>query len=297
MFERILVLLDGSKLGELSLSSVEELAGAFDSQVDLVCVCEHAERDNRHAAQLYVERVAGGVSERIIRRGVKDAGESKPGRVKTVVLSGDPASEILGYVERSDATLVILTSHGRSGLKPWSLGGTAARVIERITKPVLLVRAGLTGGKESIFSNILVPLDGSAKGEAILPYVKEITGKLKPDVILLQVVVSGYHVHTIGGLDYIALPEVQVERMKAEASPYLAKMRNELVGARAVVGAEVRAGDAAEEIVKLADENRIGLIAMSTHGHSGMERWTFGSVAHKVLHNGKTSVFLVRAAG
>lgn len=296
MFERILVLLDGSQLSELALPSAEELAGAFDSQVELVCVCEPAEREYRHMAQRYIERVAGQVSERIILHGVKDTGKSEPTRVKSVVLSGKPASEIVDYVERSDATLVILTSHGRSGLKPWSLGGTATTVVERVTKPVLLVSASSTGSKGSVFSSILVPLDGSDKSEAILPYIKELSRKLKSGVTLLRVVVSGYHVHTIGGLDYISLPEEQVERMKAEAGPYLAKVSSELKGARAV-SAGVRRGDAAEEILKLADENGVSLIAMSTHGHSGIERWTFGSVTHKVLHSGKVSLLLVRAKG
>ena len=150
--------------------------------------------------------------------------------------------------------------------------------------------------KESIFSNILVPLDDSENGEVVLPYIKELINKLKSKVILLRVIASGYHVHTVGGLDYISLPETQVERMKAEASPYLTKISHELESAGTAVSSEVRTGDAAEKILKLADEKNAHLITMSTHGHSGIERWTLGSVTHKVLHNGKTSLLLVRAS-
>ena len=284
MFEKILVLLDGSKLSELSLPSVEELAAAFNSRVDLVCVCEPAEREYRHMAQLYIERIAGQVS-----------GHASLHSVTPLLLSGKPASEIIEYAEKSDANLIVLTSHGRSGTKPWTLGSTAVKVIERVTRPVLLVRADFAGTKESIFSNILVPLDGSANSEAVIPYVKQLTLKWKSEVILLRAVVSGYHMHTIGGLDYLSLPEAQIEKMKAEAGPYLAKIGDELRGTLAEVSNEIRTGDAAEEIMKAADEKGTRLIAMSAHGHSGIERWTFGSVTDRVMHSARTSLLLVRA--
>ncbi len=296
MFKKILIPLDGSELGELTLPCTEELARKLDSQVDLICVCEPAEHKYHHMAQLYIEKVAEEVRGRIK---ASYAGETKPIQVKPVVLSGKPASEIIDYAEKNNIDLIVMTSHGRSGPKPWDLGSTVHKVIERISKPILLVRADSTNrkeNKESIFSNILVPLDDSENGEVVLPYIKELTNKLKSKVILLRVIASGYHVHTVGGLDYISLPETQVERMKAEASPYLTKISHELESAGTAVSSEVRTGDAAEKILKLADEKNAHLITMSTHGHSGIERWTLGSVTHKVLHNGKTSLLLVRAS-
>ncbi|MDP2729333.1 MAG: universal stress protein [Dehalococcoidales bacterium] len=296
MLDKILVPLDGSELSELALPYAEELAGAFNSDVELVYVCEPEESKYRHMHQLYIEKIAAQVRIHIRAYPGREAGLAA--KVKAVVLDGEAADEIIDYADKNDISLIIMVSHGRSGIMPWAMGGTAMKVIQRTDKSVLLARAGCPqadAGK--LFSRILVPLDGSDDGEAPLPYIKEITRKLESEVVLLQVVAPGQHVHTVGGLDYILFPEDEVERTIAEARQYLEQAGKELADTKVTLKSEVKTGNAAQEIIDFADEANICLVAISTHEHSGAGRWTLGNVAHKILQAGHTSVLQVRAPG
>ncbi len=298
MFKRILVPLDGSELGELALPYAEELAGALNSEVELVYVCEPAESQYRHMHQLYTEKIAQQVKNHIEAYHARKA--ILAATVRPVVLDGDPAAEIIDYAEKNDISLVVMVSHGRSGIMPWAMGSAATRVTQRIVKPILFIRAStpnLKVGKGERFNKILIPLDGSENGEAVLPYIKELTNELKSEVTLLQVVAPGQHVHTVGGLDYILFPEEQVEKMREEAMQYLEKVGNKLTDTKATIRSEVKTGQAAKEIIKFADETKTHLVAISTHGRSGVRRWISGSVAYKVMQAGNTPVLLVRAPG
>ena len=153
-----------------------------------------------------------------------------------------------------------------------------------------------------MYERILVPLDGSKIGEAALPHVEELVSKLSPEVkaevILLQVV-SPITPPSTGGY---AIPDVdrtkeEMELNKKKATDYLNNAGEALRSRGVMVTAEVREGRAAEEIVKLAEEINANMIAMSTHGRSGLSRWAFGSVTDKVLRlEGKIPIAMVRAS-
>jgi nucleotide-binding universal stress UspA family protein len=148
---------------------------------------------------------------------------------------------------------------------------------------------------------ILIPLDGSKIGEAALPYVEDLLAKLSPnvklEVILLQVL-SPIVTPGVGGY---AIPDVnhtkeEMELNKKKAEEYLEKTAGKLKGKAATVTGEVRIGNAAEEIVRFAEEINANMIAMSTHGRSGLSRWAFGSVTDRVLRReGNIPVSVVRA--
>ncbi len=291
MFKRILVPLDGSQLAELALPYAETLAGAFDSEVALTHVCEVAEKDYRHMHQLYLEETAKTVGNRIKRA-------SSAARVKAVVLDGEPATQIMSFAQDNDVSLTIMVTHGRSGIMAWALGSVGNKVLQRVSTPLLLIRAkgdAAKAGKGQLFSRVLVPLDGSEAGEAALPYVKELASKFASEVIFLQVVPPGQYVHTVGGLNYVRFPDSELELMRKQAMEYLEEVGTRLRDIKASLKFEVRIGDAAHEIIKGTTETRARLVAMSTHGRSGIGGWFFGSTAQKVLHAGRRSLLLVRA--
>jgi len=293
MFSRILVPLDGSQLAELALPYAEELAGAFDSELTLIHVSEPAENEYRHMHQLYIEDMAVTVGRRIKQVSGEATG-------KSLILDGEPAAEIIDYAAKNDIRIIVMATHGRSGVMLWAVGSVANKVLQRISMPMLLIRANVPAPRPSgkvMFGKILVPLDGSSVGEAALPYVEELTKKLESEVILLQVVPNGHWTHTVGGLDYVRFPEHQLESLKKRAREYLEEVRTRLSGTKAILSSEVRVGHTAEEIVKFARETDTRLVAMSTHGRSGIGEWIFGGVAHKILHTGSTPLLLVRASG
>ena len=158
---------------------------------------------------------------------------------------------------------------------------------------------------------IIVPLDGSFVGESALPYVRDLMSKLSPEVqvevILLQVLspVSPQWIYEVEGAvppaEYIEKQvedtEKQMEENKKATLEYLNKIGEVLRGKVVTVTAKVAIGDASEEIVKAAEEIDANLIAMSTHGRSGISRWAFGSVTDKVLRReGRIPIVMIKAS-
>ena len=289
MWKKILVPLDGSNLAELALPYAEELANAFKSEVILLHVSDPAESHYRHMHELYVQEVAGRMKERIRR-------------VSPVVVSGKSAEEIIGYAEKNKADLIIMTSHGRSGILSWATGSIASKLLQAATMPVLLVRAVKPKRKarrEVLLNRILLPLDGSEAGEAAVEYIGEMMSRLESEVILLGAVSSGQHIRTVGGLDYIHYPQEQLEIFKKEAQEYMDGVYRRLKRRKGTVKVAVKVGadDIGQEIIKFAEKERVNLIAISSHGHSGIEKWVFGSIANKVVQGSKAPVLVIKALG
>jgi nucleotide-binding universal stress UspA family protein len=295
MFQRILVPLDGSELGELALPYAAELAAAFGSHVDLLYVSDTKSPEQQHMNQVYIEKMVErtmGLIENF------SPVETNPAQANPVILDGEPAAQIIEYAEKNNVNLLILVSHGRSGIMPWPMGSTASKVLQRTNKAVLFIRAQQAvtpTGFDSVFRRIILPLDGSASGEAALPHIKELTSRIASELTFFRVVAPGYHIQTIGGLNYVSLPQAEIDRLSAEARQYLDRTSAEVEGSRATIKLEVRVGDAASEIIKFVTEQDFNLIAMSSHGCTSNDKWTFGSVTQKVLHSGRTPLFLVRA--
>ena len=148
---------------------------------------------------------------------------------------------------------------------------------------------------------ILVPLDGSKVGETALPYVKKLLSKLSPEIkveVTLLQVLSALVQAVVAGEEIAAIPytEEETKQAKERAMGYLNKSGKVLKGKGVMVKSRVVIGDAAEEIVKVAEEISVDLIAMSTHGRTGLSRLAFGSVADKVLRwGGKIPILMVKA--
>jgi nucleotide-binding universal stress UspA family protein len=213
------------------------------------------------------------------------------------VLAGSPADAILQYAEEANVGMIVMASHGSSGQGPWLLGSIAAKVLRASMRPVLLIRVPAESTalqQKHILKRILVPLDGSAIGEAALPLAETLAKPLGAEVVLylaLEPIATwtGY-----GGTEgYVS--QKFFEDRKASARAYLEGVRGRLNERGVTTSIEVETGPPADLIIDYAKLKAIDLIAMSTHGRSGIGRWVFGSVTDKVLHSGDTAVLVVRA--
>ncbi len=273
---RVLVPLDGSTLAEAILPAVERLARDHEADVILL---EVLEGQGTREAELDAERQAGGYLQRMVdslrRRGLK--------RVCTRVWYGDADQAIANAATRERADLVAMSTHGRSGLDWLRFGSVAEGVVRRAPVPVLLVR-GIAAWDRGGINRILVPLDRSEASEAVLPLVSCLAGPFDFEIQLLHVV-------------EVALPLSGWEAAgkvvhDAEAEAYLAEMAALLEARGLRVGMTVRAGLPAEVIPAVAAETKSGLVAMSTHGRSGLGRLFLGSVAERVLRSVSVPVLL-----
>jgi nucleotide-binding universal stress UspA family protein len=305
MYERMLVPLDGSELAEVVLPYAKELAGRLDLEVIFLHV-QYLEEHGFAMHRVYVEQVANSIRQEA--REIQTIGGTQPGaktvetRVELVV--GEPAEEILRYANENNIDLILMATHGRSGIKRWVLGSVADRVLRASSVPVWLVRANIpqeTVHDEWPKRSMLVPLDGSKLAELVLPHVKALAkqrGAELVNVILLRVFEEPYV-----DADY---PEASMnlswkehvrrirEHFKQEARQYLEGVQKHLADARLNVKSEVLMGKPAEEIISYAHNNHPNLIVMATHGYSGISRWEYGNIADKVLHGVSSPIFLVR---
>lgn len=151
-----------------------------------------------------------------------------------------------------------------------------------------------------MFERILVPLDGSKVGEAALDHVEQLIAKMAPsvktEVILFQALTSLAH-YVIAGEASVQVPytDKEIAYITKKAKEYLSTAGECLKSKGINIKTKVATGKAAEEIVKAADESKADLIAMSTHGRSGLSRLTFGSITDKVLKTANVPVLVVRA--
>lgn len=295
IFERILVPLDTSKLAEIPLPYVEEFAARLGCEITLLTVSESDALDIDRRHRSYLERITKQVQSLL-----KDYGAKDEAKVQSVTLTGKSADEILRYADENDVSLIAMSSRGSSGQGPWFLGSIAAKVLRATSKPVLLIRAPADSAaleQKRLVKRILVPLDGSRIGEAAIPHTEELAGALGAEVEFFQVlelpiVVSG---RFIDG-EFQATPQ-EMRKRKASGIAYLSDAGKTLKERGLRISAAVVSGSPAEQIMYWAEEKAIDLIAMSTHGRSGIGRWVFGSVTDKVIHTGDTPVLIVRASG
>ena len=147
-----------------------------------------------------------------------------------------------------------------------------------------------------MYSKVLVPLDGSELAECVLPHVKAIArGCSTGDVMLVEVVEPQaiWALEGIEAVDFVALQKADM----AAAKEYLSKVQSQLTSEGLNVSSEVLEGKAAESIIEFAEQNAVDLIAIATHGRSGISRWVFGSVADKLLRSSHVPVLMIRPAG
>jgi nucleotide-binding universal stress UspA family protein len=151
-----------------------------------------------------------------------------------------------------------------------------------------------------MYEKILVPLDGSKVAETALPNVEDLVIRMAPntriEITLLQVISNlTYNVLTPEEQAQIPYSAVDLKQIKQNAADYLEKVAAPLRDKRIDVKTMVTVGNAAEEIIKAAQKTGANVIAMSTHGYSGIKRWALGSVADKVLHSSEIPVLTIRA--
>jgi nucleotide-binding universal stress UspA family protein len=295
MYDSILVPLDGSELAESALPYAEDLAARLGSNIVLIYACEPSDEKHHRMHELYLQKMVEAT-----RRGLKKhlAEDAKEGpQVTSALVTGDPGEQIVDYADKENAGIIVMATHGRSGIRRWVLGSTAAKVARATKKPLVLIRAGVARSRartEVLLGKLLLPLDGSKQSELAVPHVEELAAQLKAEVVLLHVVAPTYFAYSIPG-ETIEMPFTaeDMERFRAKSEHYLESVAEALRKRGIATSTEVAIGTAADEIIRLSDEMPVDLVVMSTHGRSGISRWAFGSVADKVIHAANAPVLLI----
>ncbi len=302
MLERILVPLDGSPLAEGILAQLRPLLMRRDAEVQLLRVVPFPtsmrayDTSLRAEAHLEAKRYLSGIEKVLADKGVS---------VRSTVRDGAVAEEVLDIAARESATMIAMSTHGRSGVARWVLGSVAEKVIRASKVPVLLMRsfAGAPAApapkEERAFRKILVPLDGSETSMAVLPSAAELAKLYDATVLLLYVEETvfyppGSFAGAMVGLPVVPPPEPDAPRGGGESTLKYAADKLASAGVREIITL-TSGGDPAVQILELAARKMADVIAMATHGRTGLTRWVLGSVTEKVLRASTLPMLVVRA--
>lgn len=288
-FKRVLVPLDGSALAEQALPFARCLAQLVRG--DLILVRAALGRGS-HADPVEAQLQAASEAEAYLARLASQ--QQADYAIETSVPFGPPAEEIVNVARLRAADLIVMTTHGRTGLGRVLVGSVAQEVLQKTSLPVLLVRGDLPIRRwENGLRTILVPLDGTEPAETVLPRIAPLAAQANARLILLQVITQ--RAPELAAYDIVYLPEenaAQAEQVRA----YLARVASGLPGPGLQVEIELAQGRPAEQIAARARAQRCDLVAMTTHARRGLGRLIVGSVADDVLHTAQVPLLLFRQA-
>jgi nucleotide-binding universal stress UspA family protein len=311
MYKKMLVPLDGSKMAEVVFPYAREVAGRLGVDLDFLHVCTPEEADSLAMRQAYIEHMAEMVRGQSEARGHEIAPHKEKKTIKATgkAVVGYPPEEILRYADENNDDIIMVATHGRSGLKLWAMGSVSYKITHTSKKPVWLIRAGVPD--EIIYDywptkTTLVLLDGSALAESSLPHVEALSKQRGAEIINVCLVNVCDPAH-LSPLQYQRMPpgiqgipskweeyeKQEHQRCRSTSDIYLKSVAERLKAAGLNVETKVLEGDPGVEIVKFAKSNPIQLIVMATYGHSGINRLVFSSTVEKVLLGGHTPIFLV----
>jgi nucleotide-binding universal stress UspA family protein len=291
MYNKILVPLDGSELAEVALWYAARLAGRLQASLTLLYVINPDEVTSPHMYECYLQDSVT----KIKADADKIAAETNNGNITVdyKILKGDPPEEIVDYADKNKIDLIILSTQGKGGIKRWALGNVANKVIGATRKQVLLIRA--RGARSDVYKDrlvkVLVPVDGSRESESILQPITYMASKLGLEVTIFHMHAGSYQ--SFLTQDMLSRAEKLRKQEKAYTERLGARLSKQGLHVNTVFTEIFQNGEAAE-IIKLAEEGNYSMVAMATHGRSGVGRWIFGSNANKVLNEGSTPLLLVR---
>lgn len=290
MFSKLLVPLDRSSLAEQALGPAAAIARASNALIDLVLVHQALPFAGFEDAPWNASLVAD--EQRYVESIAQELATGAAVGPTHTVLRGEPVESICQRARDTDADLVVMTSHGRTGLSRAWLGSVADGVMRRSSIPVLMLRP--IGEKRErlngrqLFKRILVPLDGSALAAEMLETAADLAKCSNARLMLLRVVQPVPLITPSVDLPY-AYPtpiqdDVATERLVDEAKRELAAVEQTLTheGLSEIDAYVVVAPHVAQAIIDFAHGHSVDVIALSTHGR-GASRLIVGSVADKVL--------------
>lgn len=343
MFDRILVPLDGSKLAERAIPHAEQFARIFGSTIVLLQVLDPSssqENPNpvdplswqirKTGAELYLREIAEHVSEHLnLQSPDPEAGERSP-RVETHISEGKTAEQIVDFAHHENIDLLVLTTHGASGLSRWSISSIVQKVINLVYLPVLIVRAYQTRDEEEPhlhYRRIFLPIDCSRRSECSLSAgIALVQGELA----LSQAVESGSAASASAGGEpsgpggagpQTALlpirmvlcailkplefplpepypPEIQqlserfMQISREAVSTYLNDMKSRLP----VEGETclIENSNVSMAIHERANQEDADLVILCAHGYSGQVAWPYGTVTRNYIEYGTRPLLVIQ---
>ncbi len=264
---KILVPLDGSSLAEKALPAAAALAMRSHATICLAAITGLTDADLRRADS---EKYLAAAAESLLEQDCKTCFH---------VGSGSVAQGIAEIARDEEVDLIVMTTHGRSGIARGLLGSVTDAVIFEAPAPVYVVRADTapqTAREAELPSGVIVPLDGSELAETVLDDAIQLARSYQSPVYLLRVIDE-------------EAEQIELER----ANAYLERVASRLAEQDIHAVPEIAAGSPGEAIVKAMEERPDCLVVLTTRGAGGLSRWVRGSVADWLIRQAPGPVVVV----
>ncbi len=295
MLNHILVPLDGSPLAECVLPHTVAVARAFESQVTLLRILGPpsaaglAQVDpldwqfSKTEAKAYMDEMSARLQEAGLR-------------TENALVEGLAAERIIEFAHSHAADLIMLNSHGQSGLSCWNTSGVVQKVVLHACISAMIVRAYRPATRDLTslhYQRLLVPLDCSQRAECALPLAATLARFHESRLLLAHVVrrpeMPRYAPPTQEDAE---LANRTTERNRLEAGSCLERLQSRLswdAQTHLLVGDSV-----AMTLHELVEQENVDLVVLSAHGYSGGSKWPYGSVALSFLTYGATPLLVVQ---
>jgi nucleotide-binding universal stress UspA family protein len=207
-------------------------------------------------------------------------------RVEYQTTEGSPAARILQMAGETGSDLIVMGTHGRTGLRRLLAGSVAMAVLEKAPCAVLALRADRHHHQPGEIRVILHPTDFSKASDTALGVARDLARDLGARLIVLHVVPPL--------VDLEGTPATEIDLRDYQRSLDVLRRRLEGPDLKEPVETRLARGSGAEEILRVADESGCGLIVLGTHGHTGLARIVMGNVAESVLSRAECPVLVVK---
>jgi nucleotide-binding universal stress UspA family protein len=281
MFDDILVPTDGSECAQTAVSYAEDMATRYEAKVHALCVADSRALENApHYEQIKKERaeLAESTCSDLSVSGVP---------VERAVRTAVPHRGILRYATERDVDLIVMGTHGRTGVERYLLGSVTEKVVRLSDVPVLSVKAKDGGDVTYPYTDILVPTDGSGGAEAAIGPAADVARTY------------GARLHALSVVDPMAMgvdvrSSAILEELEEAARTAVETVEKEATRASvAAVETAIERGNPYRGVRSYVEEHDIDLVVMGTHGRSGIERHLLGSVTEKTVRTSPVPVMAV----
>ena len=299
MIKHILAPLDGSNLAECILPHTQAVASAFSARVTLLHVLEvpHVQGSEqaidpldwhlkKREAEAYLDHIAARLRENNLQ-------------VEEVIMEGLPAECVIDFAKSNEVDLIVLSTHGKSGLSRWNISSVVQKIVLHSYKSTLLVRAYRSTGTELEdirYNRVFVGLDCSIRAEYILPVAIQLAQFHKAQLILGTVIRKPEMPHRfpLSEEDENLIMHV-VDRNYHAASHYFEQLHSRL----SVQGIDLQTRIVVSNNVMIAlhemvEQENADLVMLVAHGYSGVGRWPYGSIATSFIIHGNTSLMIMQ---
>lgn len=293
MFKHILVPLDGSITAECVLPHAIAFAHIFKARVTILRVLTlptvgtPVDVVNWQLGKVKAEEYLNLVAERLQTAGVP---------TETLMFTGQPINIIVDYIRDQYIDLVIMSSHGESGVMDLNMGSIVQNILLRSRVSGLLVRANqpfLTEQRKSHYQHLLVPLDGSLRATHVLPFAASLARVCDSQLLLVHVLTNPEMPHDLSlsqAREQLS-DQLTVYNQAVIAShfEYLRSQLPDMTEFRLMEHAEVASG-----LHAVVESEKIDLVIMSAHGYSGGSQWPYGSVTTNLMAYGTTPLLFIQ---